>query len=425
MPDPDVIYRHEVTQGQVQLTSEEPCPATFQDTVFCTHGPFIRLSIDRGLTFPNASTHPANAIFGEARVCSDQSVFWIPQISRLAWVMLAPGGQVRLCLTSPSRLAGSDATDWLFLEILPSDVALGGMNFDYPQLALGDGMLYVTMMFSPLQGGPNIGAIILRFSLDQLEREQPSTIGFQYFSTQAVSQFCAALDLGTTCFWAAPLSNKSVRLYSWDESNTSIQQSDVQIPAYNMTDYASKTPDGKDWLAQMDYRITAGARVAFSGHSDDLVFGWTAGRQLPQRPEPYIYLAMLRFDRSSRKAQILGTRDIYHLELAWAFPALGGLPIARGLLALSAGWGGGNKFFANQSVGFVDLPISSGSNFRNVTISRSTAGAPRWGDFLCVRHDDPLEAVFVTAGFSIDASPSAAGSATSSIYVIRFAPLPL
>jgi hypothetical protein len=108
-------------------------------------------------------------------------------------------------------------------------------------------------------------------------------------------------------------------------------------------------------------------------------------------------------------------------EFAWAIAGLNGssqLGVSDVPLALSTGYGGG-PFFVNQAVGFVDLPLGPNSTYSAFTISQSTAGADRWGDFVVVRNDDS-EGVFLTAGFRVVPSSSSGTGKTSQAYYVTF-----
>jgi hypothetical protein len=87
---------------------------------------------------------------------------------------------------------------------------------------------------------------------------------------------------------------------------------------------------------------------------------------------------------------------------------------------MSCGWGGGRRYFSNHAVGFIDLPLSGSSAFTNKTVSKSTVGVARWGDFITVGNDE-FEALFLTAGYEIRATKS--GGAESVPHYVVFSPI--
>jgi hypothetical protein len=264
-----------------------------------------------------------------------------------------------------------------------------------------------------------VGVVILRIALRDLEAMDEHSVGIQYFTSTSSSNFGMVQRCGSRAFWGSHENKDNLlRIYYWDESSNSIQPQDFSIPKWNTTNYQSLTPDGNDWLQFCWGRIT-GARAG----SSELVFGWTAGRD-DQHQHPYIYMLQVTHNFSTDKSTLRGIRHIKHREHAWAFPGLGCVPAGGrgGPIAISCAWGGGNKYFANHAVGFVDLPLGPGSVFKNATISISSIGATRWGDFTTVGNSDVLEAVFVTAGYEVQPSSKFTTGTQSVTHFVAFAP---
>jgi hypothetical protein len=415
------IIKH-VTLDAISATSAvEPTAAKGDDCVFFTEAFSVRLSTNGGSTFNGfAWSSPHNVFPGASSdFFGDQSVAFAHQTKRFIWAMVHGPTRdsqlhIRLAYTGVAEMKSTQGQSWTWLDIDPSQLGLKEM-FDYPQLAIGENFLYVTAQLG--SGGKIVGAIWIRIALRDLVAMDEHSVGFQYFVSRSTWNFGMAQRCGSRAYWAShEKKDNMLRLYYIDESSNSIGQEDLTVPKWNTTDYASFTPDDKDWLSFVFGRITG---TFFS--PDTTVFGWTAGRD-SDRPHPYIYLAEVSQNRTTGKAKLAGVRHIFNREHAWAFPALSSVPSAgrRGPLGMSCGWGGGKRYFANHSVGFIDLPLSSGPAYTNVTVSKSSVGVDRWGDFLTIRHDD-FEPLFLTAGYELQSMPSG-GTQTIPHYVV-FSPL--
>jgi hypothetical protein len=405
-----------------ETSAVEPTAAKGDDCVFFTQGFSVRLSTNSGSTFQGFAWSSPHSVFPGASgdFFGDQSTLWAPQTKRFIWAMVHGPTRdaqlhIRLAFTSAAEMKSTQGRSWTWLDIDPSQLGLRDM-FDYPQLSIGENFLYITAHLG--QGGFISGAIWIRIALQDLVAMDSHSVGFEYFVSRSTFNFGMAQRCRTRAFWASHEGKDNLlRLYFIDESSHSIGHEDVAIPKWNTTDYQSLTPDGQNWLDLVFGRITG---TFFA--PDTMVFGWTAGRD-SERPHPYIYLVEISQNRNSGKAKLAGVRHIFNREHAWAFPALGSVPSAgrRGPLAMSCGWGGGNRHFSNHSVGFVDLPLSAGPGYTNKTVSKSSIGAVRWGDFLTVGND-AFEALFLTAGYEIRPTTPPGGAQAVPHYVV-FSPL--
>ena len=409
----------------VPVNSVEPTVAKGDDCVFVTESFFNRLSVDGGATFQAFAWSIPYQVFPGATTkdfFGDQSVIWAPQTQRFIWAMLhtptgAPRRQIRIAYTSSAVMKGSQGKIWTWLDIDPQQLGLTD-SFDYPQLSLGENFLYITAHHAP--GVKVTGVAIMRIALKDLVAMDSHSVGIQYWVSNSTSNFGVAQRCGSRAYWGSHENTSNLfRLYFWDESSNSIQHGDVSIPTWDNTNFQSLTPDEFDWMQNAWARIT-GTRVG----SSDLVFGWTAGRD-KDRPHPYIYLIQIRQDLKTQALTLTGLRHIWNRDHAWAFAGLGSVPQAgeRAPLALSCAWGGGNRYFPTHVVGFVDMPLSGGSNYTNVGVSGCTVGAARWGDFVTVGIDDMLDGVFTTAGYEVDKSSKFTSGTQSVTHFVKFTSL--
>src|SRR5205823_4145288 len=132
----------------------------------------------------------------------DQSTIWVPQTKRFVWAMLhLPAGaalrQLRLAYTTSGDMRSSQGQVWTWLDIDPSLFGLT-TSFDYPQLAVGENFLYVTLH----QGsGQNVvGVVILRIALRDLEAMDEHSVGIQYFTSTSSSNFGMVQRCGSRAF---------------------------------------------------------------------------------------------------------------------------------------------------------------------------------------------------------------------------------
>jgi hypothetical protein len=341
------------------------------------------------------------------------------------WVMdhvpaMASTQQIRLAFTSSLEMKNSQGQSWWWLDIDPSILGVTD-SFDYPQLAFGENFLYITMLLG--SSGLVNGVTLIRIPLRDLDALDAHHVGIESFVSRSSFNFGMANRCGSRAYWASHEQKRNLlRVYFFDESSSSIGSQDIAIPAWNdnPSDYQSMTPDGFNWLATLSPRITG----AFFD-PDTLVFAWTAARDDKLgRPHPYIYLVHLKQDLKSNKVTLVGIRHIWNDEFAWAFPGLTSVPKfgRTGPLAISCGWGGGGKYFANHAVGFIDMPLNSGSQFIDAAVSESTKGYARWGDFLTVGNDESFEGYFLTAGYEIKSGGRVADRIAVPHYVV-FTPI--
>jgi hypothetical protein len=250
----------------LRVSAVEPGAAKGEGCVFYTFntGGFA-LSTDGGKTFP-ASGSPAtifpNTVFDNYY---DQSTIWVPQIKKFVWVMLrTPQGSatphLRFAYTSADSLRNNQGQDWAFIDITAKKLGFQG-KFDYPQLAVGEKFVYVTVQLGNAELVDVTGAAILRFKISDLT-DGASTVAFSFWSTQNSSNFGMAQNCGSRAYWASHENMTNLlRLYWWDESSSELHWRDVGIPDWNSANYTSLTPTGQDWLDHEWCRIT-GARVA-------------------------------------------------------------------------------------------------------------------------------------------------------------------
>jgi len=399
------VLKNVSLEARYDLLSLEPTAAKGDNCVFFTLPHSFRLSTDSGSTFQSFAWASPNAVFPGASTdwFGDNSTIWVPQTKRFMWLLnhaptMGSTQQIRLAFTSSSDMKNTQGQYWVWLDIDPSTLGVTD-SFDYSQLAVGENFLYITTYLASSAGV--LGVAWIRIALRDLVAWDANSVGIEYFVSRSSSDFGMAQRCGSRAYWASHEKKSNLlRVYFIDESSASIAWQDIAIPVWNNLAYfyQSRTPDGFDWMGIPSARITG---TFFA--PDTLVFGWTAASDgTSERPHPYIYLVQLKQDLKTNKFTLVGIHHIFNSQFAWAFPGLSSVPSAgrEGPLAISCGWGGGDLYFANHAVGFIDLPLSGTSQFISKTVSKSTMGYDRWGDFLTVGNDE-FEAHFLTAGYEI------------------------
>jgi hypothetical protein len=407
-PDELVIQRQQdITALAGRNTSSqvnEPSAAMNGNLVFYTGNWYAAISTDGGATFRfvNPSTqfqNPPGLTF-----CCDQVVQYIPQIDTFVWLLqysnTANSGGPNIQRLAFATTANAQQGTWRLFDVTPDSLGQPGVFMDFPDLAVGANMLYMTT--NMFQGDFWRGTAVVRIPL--------ASIVSGNFSARAVtsnisSGFRVAQHCSTRAFFAAHLDTSTLRIFSWDEASNSPTSTDINnIPTWNEArPYASITPDNRRWLNRADGRIL-GATMARINNVNELWFAWGSNRGgVNNRRHPFIQIARV----NSANFQLIESINLHHDSFAFACPSLS--TNAKGEVAASyfIGGGGNSGKFPTHAVS-----ILTGVR-KDVTVIDSLFGPFRaqnqarngFGDYLTLRRHHPNVNLFTSTGYTLQSDP--------------------
>lgn len=420
-PDPVGFLTNTAFGAAVTFTGVPPdmSGASNGNVVFTTGNTFGAFSSDGGVTFtqinpttvfgPGMARDAANNLLDNGPCC-DQIVQYAPQIDRFIWLLqywgagtATPGGsggpnKLSIAVASTADLINSTGSTWTCCWDLTSGL-LGVGNMDYPDMAVGDNFLYVSVDVV------GVGLLVMRMPLAQLRDVSGGDVQLTN-AADSRSAYGGHLmqNPGTRMFWAGHTNTSTLRIFSWAEGTNTYTWKDVEIAdwnppiggfSYSVYDYSSITPDGTDWLNKLgDFpgsAVVGLARAPFPFRTD-LWFAFTAPRNLTLLTR-YPYIRLVQVDEASLRLNF--QYDISNPDFAFAYPSLA--TNSKSELGLSMGWGGG-PYYANHAVGiFPDDPA--------VATSISQGSINRWGDYVTVRRHATNPALFSAEGYSVVLNP--------------------
>ena len=407
-----LVFVRNTPFGTTQGAPPDSSGASSDDVVLASGNTYASLSTDGGRTFtqldpttifPNQDA-AGNLIDGG--LCCDQIIHYAASINRFVWLMQfnratrvgdKPGeptgpNRLRLAVASPEAIINNItqmSAAWASYDLTSAMFGLGNDWMDYPDIAVGDNFLYISVDAVRAVGGS--GLMVVRIPLSELENGG-GTINFRYTdpdkSTSAYFMHIMQ-NPGNEVFWVGHLSDSKIQVFSWREDSTRYSWRDIRINTWPNRDFSSITPDGTtNWLTMGPYggNILGATRRLGPGETDELVFAWTAGRG-GDFPHPHIQFVGL--DRSSFRK--LYQFAIWNNDFAFAYPAF--TTNANNELAASLAVGG-PSLFPTHAVGFVEdgqyffSSVSDGANVRN-------------GDYYTVRSHFPNSKLLSAFGYGI------------------------
>ena len=372
----------------------EPSVAVNEDVVFYTGNWFAAVSLDAGRTFQYID--PATA-FPEPpgmSFCCDQSAHYIPQIDTFVWLLQymvdSTGKNIqRLAFATTEDVRQGD---WWTMDIASGNLGMPDLFLDFPDLAVGRNMLYMsTNAFRRAEGifgGYEWDrSIILRLPLSGIRR---GDVSGQVVTSDQNFNFRMAQHCGTRAYWATHQSTSSLRVYTWEEDETEAAYFDVPVATWRGGNgYLSETPDGYNWLGRVDPRVLGGTKAG-----NILYFAWSADRGgANNRPQPYIQIARI----NALNLRLLNNLNIWDPDTATAYPALA--TNARREVGCSYCIGGGERYPGHA--------LSLLTRRRRDIVAMQGERGPsqqRWGDYLTVRRHYPHTRLFAATGYVLKAN---------------------
>jgi hypothetical protein len=369
----------------------EPSVASNGDVVFYTANWLAALSTDGGANFRFVNPFTSFPDPPDMGFCCDQVVQYIPSIDMFAWLLQytenSEGENVlRLAF---GRTADIRNRRWRTFDIKPRQLGSPNNMIDFPDLAVGQNMLYITT--NAFLGEDWTASYVIRIRLSQL-------VSGRIRAQRAVSRdnfaFRMAQNCGARALWASHNTTASLRVFSWDENQAQPSATDVSVPQWSRSGMSSRSPDGFDWLGRCDSRIL-GAALA----GNELWFTWGAGRG-QGRPHPHTRIARLNASTLAlQQSQALAAAS-YAIQYAT-------LGVNSGDEVGAAFCFGGGSFFPSHAVGI----LSGTPAFAKTADGKHGPARQQWGDYLAVRRHHPDGRIFSATGYSLETGTSDLGVA--------------
>jgi len=377
----------------------EPSAAINGSVVFYTGNWFAAISTDGGTTFKFVdpfTTFPNPVGMG---FCCDQVVHYIKSIDTFVWLLQYTGDssgkniqRVAYATTAQVR-SGS----WRYFDITPASLGLGsGIWLDFPDLAVGQNMLYMTT--NCFAGNVWRASAVARIRLSSFTS---GTLSAARSVSTTHPSLRVAQNCRTTAYFVAHNSTSSLRLFSWKESSATPTTKNLTVASWSDGPFSSTTPDGRDWLQRADSRHT-GATLA----GNELWFAWGSAKGgANARPNPFVQIARI----NATTMTLIENINLWDPNSAIFYAGLSAN--ANKEVGASYTIGGGTRF-PTHVVG-----ILTGTG-RQVTTFTSTRGPSdnKWGDYLTVRRNYPNQKLFCATGYSLQ-SGAGASDATPNLTI--------
>lgn len=362
----------------------EPSTAINGNVVFYTGNWFAAVSTDGGTTFRFVDPYTTFPNPPGMGFCCDQVVLYVKRIDTFVWLLQYtrdPSGKnvQRIAYATTAR---ARTGSWRFFDITPASLGLAaGIWLDFPDLALGQNMLYMTT--NAFAGNTWRASAVVRIALSSFTS---GTLSASRSVSTTHPSLRVAQNCGTTAYFVAHQSTSSLRVFGWKEGSATPTSSVVPVASWSRGPYSSTTPDGRDWLQRADGRHT-GATLA----GNEVWFAWGAAKGgANARPHPFVQIARINATTMTLIANI----NLWDPNSAIFYAALS--TNANDEVGTSYTIGGGPRF-PTHVVG-----ILTGTR-RQVTTFTSTRGPSdnKWGDYLAVRRNYPSQKLFCATGYSL------------------------
>lgn len=381
-PDNDKLNMYVTGDTGIQANSTgEPSAANNGAIVFYTANWFAARSDDNGRTGSWKYVNP----YDMPNFCCDQDVLFDKSHGIFIWYRQAvrDGSGENYIRLSASR----DAINWWYWDFKPKDLDNTWSNqwFDYPHIALSSNDVWITTNVLgkaiPRDGFAFPRTIALQMPLEKIS----AGVGFQYQWLSAdPSTLTPVQGASDVMYLGTHNGNDKIRIYSVPEKGSAYSWVDKQISAYNSGGtFTCPGLDGRDWCGRAQTNtgdlITNG--WAASGY---VGFFWNVGNG-GGFAQPHVDAAVFDInDNFNYVARPLIWNNDHAWMYAYASPA-------GGSLALSAYYGGGNKYNPGENVAISyvkqadNLPLSGGWKFAGTVDSTAGPKDSRWGDYFRVR----------------------------------------
>jgi hypothetical protein len=410
-----IVFNHNAGIGvtDASTTSEPSGGATGGGVIFMTANWLAAYSTNNGTSFTELDP---TTIFPNDAVgyCCDQIVQYVPSIDRFIWFL--QGNGYRLAVASPQQIINSGGTAWTYWNLVPTIFGQpAGTGFDYPDLAVGNGKLYMSWdAGAGCPSGCTSGFQVARTSLAGLAAGGTITIEFTDPANGTMAWGShVSQDTGDEIFWAGHNSNSSMRIFSLQEASNTYFWRDRSVSSWPNNAPTSLTPDNRDWLAK-NFNGPGGNSFPRNGvigavRQGSLVwFGWTAGTN-DRFPQAHIQIAVFDQSNSYNKS---AQHQVWNPNYAFAYPAFS-RNACTSEIGMSFEFGGGGNY-ENHVVGFW-------GDFIAWITTNSNVGTIRFGDYVTIRQAPVTNAnpgnLFNAFGYGLNL---VSGSSRSDIHYVLF-----
>jgi hypothetical protein len=375
------------TSGQTSSVGEPTVANQGQEgrEILITGNWYAAKSLDGGGTWTFLDPY---TLFPQAgsRFCCDQVVLDEPRRGLLFWLLQYsrdPQGTNVLRLAVKRGTLANDTWRWWDFRPATTNPAWAGEWFDYPDLELGDNFLY--MSTNSFRGEAWQRSVVFRLPLDVLA--DGGQLSYRYFATTKNFSLRCVRGAGSTMYFASHNQRPKLRVFSWPEAAAGPSFHDVTVSNWNAGQYSAPGPDGTNWLARCDGRIT-GAWLA----NGVIGLAWSVNSR-GARPFPYVRVVEI----SEAQMQVIADRDIWSPNHAYAFP--NGAPNAAGQIGITL-FRGGNQLNPGHVVGFFD----SGTQGWRLRATKNGTNGPsdkKWGDYMSCRPSAPDGQAWLACGYTL------------------------
>jgi hypothetical protein len=357
--------------------------ATNDQVVFYTGNWYAAISVDGGATFRFVDPFTAFADPQGMGFCCDQVVHYIRKIDTFVWLLQYTQNNAgeNIQRVAFAKTADAKLGKWRAFDITPESLGLPGVFLDFPDLAVGANMLYVTA--NGFLGQNWTATVLVRIPFSGIAG---GNITAQHTVSRDNFNFRVAQNCGARAFWASHQNTSTLRVFSWDETAPQPAFRDVTVASWAAGDYQSATPDGFNWLGRADPRILGATKAG-----NELWFGWGANSGgANNRPKPYVQIARVR----ATSFGVIDNMNLWDANFAINYAAL--TTNAKGEVGVSYMFGGGGRA-PSHAVGIL-------SGTRSDIITANGAHGPsgnRWGDHLTIRRHYPNRSLFAATGYTL------------------------
>lgn len=264
-------------------------------------------------------------------------------------------------------------SSYYFYDLTPQMFGFAaGLWFDFPDLACSHGFLYGSANVYRGSDNANMGSVLWRISLAQLDAGGNVGIGF-YTNAQLGSELYRLTQLAQdTMYAAADWTTTSLRFYWWpDNGNLSFENKNIATVSFASA--SAPGPDGRDWAGFCDHRILGAyfynGEVGFL-HSSAPVAG---------RPRAFVRASI--FSGFSRN--LLSEQDIWSNDFAVLYPAVSRNGSGDKAVVMAIG---GGAYHPSTVAMIVDGYATrfDGNALFYLSAGGSGPASNRWGDYIGV-----------------------------------------
>jgi hypothetical protein len=362
----------------------EPSVAVNGDVVFYTGNWFTARSMDGGQSFEYIDPYHSFPDPPGMGFCCDQVAHYIKKIDTFVWLLQYDAQNANMQRLAFATTAEVRQGQWRLFDITPQSLGLPGLYLDFPDLAVGRNVLYVTT--NAFKGNAWDCTILVRLPLAGIKS---GNINATRYVSRDNFNFRVAQNCGSTAYFASHNTSSQIRVYKWRESAAQPTFKDVDVASWEEGNYSSKTPDHHDWLQRADGRMT-GATLA----KGELWFAWSANRGgANDRPQPYVQIARLK---ASTQA-LLENINLWDPSSAICYPALN--TNSNDEVGVSYAIGGPGRNLSHV------VGILTGTRREVQTFAGNRGPSDgKWGDYLTVRRAYPRQKLFAATGYTLQAS---------------------